>query len=734
MRKYALYFVILLFFPFQTYAKDLSPVLDVIFRVAPWMEGKVIVEGLAVEDENCVDAYELSMVNGRLLIKATSIPAAGMGFNHYLKYYCHRNYALVGQNMEPVDTLPPVVGIISHSTSAKYRHFFNFCTLNYSASFWEWPDWQRVIDYMVLNGVNLTLATVGMEKIWYNTLSKMNFSEKEILDFLPGPAYNAWHMLGNMEGWGGPITRQMIDKRANLARKIITTLREYDISPIYMSFYGMVPRVLKDKYPKARIIPQGKWAGGFDRSSILYPLDSLYDRIADIYYREIADNYGRFDYFAGEPFHEGGIRDGIDISELSHAVLDKCRTYNPGAKWVLQAWGDNPSSEFLKSLSKENDVLICDFKGELTAEWERRKGYEGYPFLWGVANNFGETPGLYGRLQRFVDEYFRAEDSPYSVSMQGLGVSPEGILNNPVNFELLFEIPWHQNRFSIEEWLDDYVFYRYGQDNQPMKNVWSVLSHTAYSSRTDSVNIEPASKVLPSIAGNPESIICAPPALNISSASSWGTSFVFYDMDKMKKLIPHLLEAVTSLSEVDAFRYDLIDITRQLLSNEFKIQYVNYQKAVSERDKRQMDVYSTRMLSLMDDMELLLSTRKEFMVGSWIESAKKFGISAYEKELSEWNARSIVSYWGPDCPETDLRDYAHKEWAGLIKDLYKPRWIKFFEAVSNNGIVDEKAESLSSTQQSIEWSRKRNYYESQPTADEVSISVELLRKLMNKEY
>ena len=733
MKNFFCLLLALLSFPCLLGGKDLTPALDVFSRVAPWMDGRVLVEELKVDDAPYEDAYELSMKDGQLLIRATSIPAAGMGFNHYLKYYCHRNFAIVGQNMDPVGDIPQIKGEVSNSTNAKFRHFFNFCTLNYSASFWDWKDWERAIDYMVLHGVNLTLSTVGMEKIWYDTLHKMNFSEQEILDFLPGPAFNAWHMLGNLEGWGGPITKRIVEKRAELAKKIISRLRRYEIEPIYMSFYGMVPRVLKEKYPQARIIPQGKWAGNFERPSILYPLDPLYEKMADIYYGEIRDNYGQFRYFAGEPFHEGGIKDGIDVSELSQAVLTQFRKYNPGAQWVLQAWSGNPSKEFLRSLSKDGDVLIWDFKGETDNEWEKREGYEGYPFLWGVINNFGETPGLYGRLQRFVDEYFRANRGPYSKNMVGLGASPEGILNNPVNFELLFEMPWHQRQFSVAEWLDDYVRFRYGADNRPMKKVWSVLSKTAYSSSTDSVNIEPVSKALPSIVGNPESIICAPPTLDIRSASSWGTSFVFYDMEKMKEIIPYLMEAAEALGGVDAFRYDLVDITRQLVSNEFKKYYAKYQSAVSSRQRAEMKSCSDVMLMLMDDMDLLLSTRKEFMLGSWLKEANEFGSDAYEKELAEWNARAIVSFWGSYSPDTNLRDYAHKEWAGLIRDLYRPRWVEFFESVENY-VETGKMKKSNPTEQSIKWSCQKNYYESEPRSDSVSVALEILEKLMGEEY
>jgi alpha-N-acetylglucosaminidase len=33
---------------------------------------------------------------------------------------------------------------------------------------WKWRDWERFIDWMALNGVNLPLAITGQEKVWLN--------------------------------------------------------------------------------------------------------------------------------------------------------------------------------------------------------------------------------------------------------------------------------------------------------------------------------------------------------------------------------------------------------------------------------------------------------------------------------------------------------------------------------------------------------------------------------------
>lgn len=727
--KLTIYLVIvcLVFCAHLSLASDISHIKSVANRVAPWLKGKIVAVEIPARNGN--DVYELSTENGKLLIKANNMPAAGMALNHYLKHVCKRHFGLVGSNLAPIDTLPLIGNTIKKESPFKYRHVLNFCTQNYSASFWEWKDWERMIDFMVLNGVNLTIATVGLEKVWYETLRKFNFSHDEIMEFLPGPAFNAWHIMANHEGWGGPITMRTIEKRAALEKKILARLREYGIAPIFMSFYGMVPTKLKEKYPDADIKDQGYWVGGFRRPSILTPGQELYERMADVYYKEVKRLYGEFSYFAGEPFHEGGNRKGIDVGLLAKEVLMKMREYNPSAIWVLQGWSGNPSAEFLSRLSKDNDVLIWDFRGELGAEWERSKGYGGYPYLWGVINNFGETPGLYGRLERFNKELFRAKYGEYGKNMQGVSAAPEGILNNPVNFDLLYELAWNHAPIDVGQWVGEYCGYRYGQDHEAMKAVWKILLNTAYSSEVDSVLVEPESKTLPSIVGNGESIVCAPPALNIRSASSWGTSTLFYDYRKMRAIVPYLLDAIDELKDVDAFQYDLVDFIRQLISNEFRAAYIHVNEAIQKNDLEGLDNYSVKMLGLLTDLDCILSTRPEFMVGTWLNSAKRMAKTDYEQELYEKNARAIITYWGQDKPNTSLRDYAHKEWGGLVNDVYLPRWSAFFE-YHKKRIQGIPCEPMNNTAFEIEWGNKKNLYPETPQSDIAVTSKRILQKLL----
>jgi alpha-N-acetylglucosaminidase len=56
--------------------------------------------------------------------------------------------------------------------------------------------------------------------------------------------------------------------------------------------------------------------------------------------------------------------------------------------------------------------------------------------------------------------------------------------------------------------------------------------------------------------------------------------------------------------------------------------------------------------------------------------ARSLGQTEAEKDLYEWNARTQITVWGNRmaADEGGLHDYAHKEWAGILRDFYYKRW------------------------------------------------------------
>lgn len=226
------------------YAATFDGVRELVSRRAPWLGKHIQFKEIASSDGDC---FILQTVGKKLVVQATGANAAAVGVNWYLKYYCHRSMSHLGDQLAPVTELPVIGQPVTVKTTSIYRYALNYCTFNYTMSFYDWDDWQWELDWMALNGVNLMLVANGSEAVWQNTLRRMNYSEKEIADFITGPAYNAWWLMGNIEGWGGPMPQSQIDSRKKLVQKMLKRMKSLGIEPLMPGFYGMVPSNLKTR-------------------------------------------------------------------------------------------------------------------------------------------------------------------------------------------------------------------------------------------------------------------------------------------------------------------------------------------------------------------------------------------------------------------------------------------------------------------------------------------------------
>lgn len=259
------------------YAESFDGVHGLVQRRVPWLAKHIQFEKSDAENE----CFTLRSKNGKIVVEATGANAAAVGVNWYLKYYCHRSMSHMGDQLTPLKELPVVEKPVTVKTSSIYRYALNYCTYNYTMSFYTWDDWQWELDWMALNGVNMMLVANGSEAVWQNVLRRMGYSEKEIYDFITGPGYNAWWLMGNIEGWGGPMPQSQIDSRKKMVQKMLARMKSLGIEPLMPGFYGMVPSSLKNK-SKAHIIAQGNW-GAFVRPDILDPLDPEFDKVAAIF-------------------------------------------------------------------------------------------------------------------------------------------------------------------------------------------------------------------------------------------------------------------------------------------------------------------------------------------------------------------------------------------------------------------------------------------------------------------
>ena len=60
----------------------------------------------------------------------------------------------------------------------------NVCTFGYTYAFWQWSQWEKHIDWMTLNGINLPLAFVAQEAIWQRVYTKLGLTQEDLNQFL----------------------------------------------------------------------------------------------------------------------------------------------------------------------------------------------------------------------------------------------------------------------------------------------------------------------------------------------------------------------------------------------------------------------------------------------------------------------------------------------------------------------------------------------------------------------
>ncbi|WP_415909207.1 alpha-N-acetylglucosaminidase C-terminal domain-containing protein [Oleiharenicola sp. Vm1] len=175
-----------------------------------------------------------------------------------------------------------------------------------------------------------------------------------------------------------------------------------------------------------------------------------------------------------------------------------------------------------------------------------------------------------------------------------------------------------------------------------------------------------------------ESPLQARPALELRQTSPWGSFERDYDVDAVWRAWSDLLAAAPALGRVDPFRYDLVDVARQALADLSVPLHREVVAAWHSGDRARYAAARDRFLALGADLDALLATRREFLLGAWLADARRWSASPAEADLYERNARQLVTVWGGTPETTMLFEYSSRQWSGLIESFYLVRWKKYF--------------------------------------------------------
>lgn len=657
MKKHLLLFALL--FWTSCYAKTTVPqlqaVYDLIERVTPGYKNQFSLE--LIPSENGQDVYEIASQRKKVVLRGNNPVSLATAYNQYLKYTCHAHVSWLGDQLALPAQLPLPEKAVRNTIQGKYRVYMNYCTVSYSAAWWDWKRWQRELDYMAMNSINMPLSVVGLEAVWYNTLLKYGFTDLEARSFLAAPGHSAWQWMQNLQSYGGPLPKAWIDSHVVLGKQIMKRQLELGMQPIQQGFSGYVPREFKEKFPHAKIRLQPKWCD-FTGAAQLDPTDSLFATFGRDFLEEEKKLYGAHGVYAADPFHESEppINTPEYLSAVGHSISLLFQGFDSNSVWAMQAW--SLREPIVKAVDKDK-LLILDLNG---GGCQRPDAYWGYSVIAGNLHNFGGRINLHGDLQLLAsNQYSKAvKQSP---NVCGSGLFMESITQNPVYYDLAFEMPLHADSIDLSQWLRGYAQRRYGASGASADSAWHYLLAGPYREGTNGTEFS--------------SIIAARPALNVKKSGPNAPLGIPYDPLLLYKAERCLLSDADELKSSASYRFDVIDVQRQLMSNLAQLIHRSAAEAFLKQDKEAFKLHSGRFLELLSDVDALLRTRPEFNFDQWLADARRWGTTEAEKDLFERDATALFTIWGADGDPL-IFDYGWKEWCGLIDGYYLKRWEMFY--------------------------------------------------------
>ncbi|HEY4064099.1 MAG TPA: alpha-N-acetylglucosaminidase [Puia sp.] len=720
---------------------DLAASYALIHRILPQQAGQFIIElfpssnftaftpsyssssSSSAPSPGSKDSFGLSSRNGKIVLRGNNGVAIASALYYYLNEYCHCQITWNGTRLTVPSPLPKITSEVRKRTPYEDRYYLNYCTFNYSMSWWDWDRWEKEIDWMALHGINMPLAITGEEYTWYTVYRAMGFTQEELRSFFSGPAYFAWFWMGNLDGWGGPLPLSWMKSHAALQKKILERERALGMKPVLPAFTGHVPAAFQKHFPAAKL-KQTNWKNGFADTYILDSQDPLFASIGKKFIDAQTKLFGTDHLYSADTFNENEppSDDPAFLAGLSRRLYEGMRQADPDAVWVMQGWlfySDRkfwkaPQIKALLDAVPDDHMLLLDLATEIEPVWKRTDAFYGKPWIWNMLHNFGGNISLFGRIEGVAAGPASALHDSSSGRLKGIGLTMEGIEQNPVLYELMTHHIWQDQPIDPDRWLPSYIANRYGQAPESALRAWQILRATVYNGKD--------------IRDGAESILTGRPTF--SPATVWTRTQLNYDPAILLEGWDQFLTAARSCGSADGFQYDLADCTRQVLANYALPVQAKWVAAYRAKDTAAFGSYSRQFLELLDDMDRLLATRKDFLLGPWIADARRWGTTDAERRLFERNARDLITLWGD--ADSKLHEYSCRQWSGLLKDFYRPRWQQFFDLL-NRSLRNGQEPDLEGFEKTIRqwewaWVNERKDYPLHPSGNTVEVATELYKK------
>ncbi|MBO4962415.1 MAG: alpha-N-acetylglucosaminidase C-terminal domain-containing protein, partial [Clostridia bacterium] len=388
-------------------------------------------------------------------------------------------------------------------------------------------------------------------------------------------------------------------------------------------------------------------------------------------------------YYAADPFHEGGIRpsdgsltDDVVASELASSLIK----YDANGVWVIQAWHSNPTNELLHGLEgvREDHALVLDLCALEAPKWNRTvygedgEGgttldnieFNGTPWVWCMLENYGGNPSMDGELQNIIDQLNIANQT--AEHLKGIGIIAEATLDNPALYNMLFDMGWRS--VELKTWLKEYTTARYGRYSENVEKAWELIEESVYNKQNGWYRTTPW-------------ILTAIPEWRQYNQT------MPYDYVKLEQALELLLKDYDLLCGSEGYRYDLVEIMQHIVSHYACMMHNEVYSAFTAKNLTAFRAARAKFEACFPIMNDVLGCRTEWLAGEWIRRAEDWGDildNDFARDNLVENAKMLITSWADQMALRAIPDYAVRHYEGMLIDLYQARWTVWLDKQDAN--------------------------------------------------
>ena len=637
------------------------------------------------KDDEGRDRYAYQMKGKKLQVHASSGVAACRGFYDFVKANRAGICSWTGNRFK-MPSIPLKTQQDTFTSPYRDHQYLNVVTYGYTMPYWDEARWDSEIDWMAMHGIDMPLVLVAAEAIYRRvfTSEPFNLTSEEIDEWEVGPAHLPWFRMGNLAGnsFDGPLGDHWNRRQIALAHHILDRMRRLGMKPICPAFGGFVPEALAKKYPEQFSYTGWNWVPQTYRNYRLNPNTDAFVEVGRRFIEEWEKEFGTCTYYLSDSFNEMTIPDDLSLLTLYGDNVFRCineGSKNPDAVWVTQGWtfvyqagewGKDKFDALTRNVPKHRFNMLYMSPEYGNGKWNNPyEGFNDHDWTITMLPNMGGKNFYNGSLKDYADNW-RTQYTQNCENLTGWGLTPEGLENNEMLYELICDAGWTPASMplDISDWETAYAMNRYGSCGSDIRAFLDMLHSTVMTAYQDhkcfgwqgfnktegymNSSIEPGEDFYRGM-----------------------EDFLSKDnLTKYKSGCPTLL------------RYDLVEAAAFYTA--CRVEGLNKRIKVANNANHKDEARQLLALlkTLMTRMDRLLTAHPFYDEQKWEEKAERMAGAGDEGRRARYvkNARRIVTMWYGDHgtqpnSHEPVNDYSCRTWAGLIRDYYMPRLVAEWE-------------------------------------------------------